>query len=188
MSRGRGDSVLWHWVYTADSIKLNQAPPAWLSQGPPARGNYSRSAWFGRKAPDFTLLDLDGRSVTLSSLRGKVVVLDFWATWCGACKEEMPTLEKIGEGYKAKQVIVLGISDERPSTVKKWMVSNQRNMATAIDPDGKTSEQYDVEGIPAILVIGRDGRVLSYYVGTQSEQSLSSAIDMALKESPTENK
>jgi peroxiredoxin len=188
LSGRHSDSVLWHWVYTADSIKLNRPPPEWLTQFPPARGDYLRPEWLGREAPDFTLLDLDGRPVTLSSLRGKVVVLDFWATWCGPCNEEMRALKKIDDEHKAKQVIVLGISDERPSTIKKWRAKNQRNLPSLVDPEGKTAEQYGVEGIPAIIVIGRDGKVVSYYTGTQSELSLGALIDKSLNEGHTKNK
>lgn len=109
------------------------------------------------------------------------MVLDFWATWCGPCREEMRTLEKIAGDYESA-VMAWGISDEAPSTVKKWIANNQRKLPTLLDPDGKTSERYQIQSIPVLIVISRDGKVLSYYIGVQSEQSLRSAIDTGLRE------
>jgi peroxiredoxin len=179
----RQNSVLWHWAYQVDSVKLNQPPPEWLIKISTTNGDHPRPDWVGRSAPDFNLLDLDGRPVRLSIMRGKVLILDFWATWCGPCIEEMPTLEKIREEYKSRGVEVWAISDEDPPTVKMWLARHERKLQTLIDPDGKISEQYQVEGIPALVVIGRNGKILSYYTGNQSEQSLRYAIDMALSES-----
>jgi peroxiredoxin len=78
---------------------------------------------------------------------------------------------------------VWGISDQEPSTVKVWLARYELKLQSLNDPDGKISEQYPVEGIPALVVIGRNGKILSYYTGNQSEQSLRYAIDMALSES-----
>ena len=180
----RDNATLWHWVYTVDSVKLNRPPPEWLVEFATKSGDHPRPDWVGREAPDFTLLDLSGREVKLSAMRGKIVLLDFWATWCVPCTEEIPTVEKIADHYKARTVETLGISDEEPSVVKEWLALNKRNLRILIDPEGKVSEQFQVEGIPALVVIGRDGRILSYYTGTQSEQSLCSVIDVALNENP----
>ena len=111
-----------------------------------------------QRAPDFNLLDLDGLPVSSSIMRGKVLILDFWATWCGPCTEEMPTLEKIREEYKSRGVEVWGISAEEPSTVKVWLARHERRLQSLMDPDGKISEQYQVAGIPALVVIGRNGK------------------------------
>jgi len=147
----------------------------------PSETGRARPDWVGRNAPDFSLLDLEGREINLSTSRGKVVVLDFWATWCGPCREEMKALEKISGDYKSA-AMVWGISDEEPSTVKKWMAANHRKLPTLLDTTGRTSQRYQVLSVPVLIVIGRDGKVLSYYIGVQSEQSLRSAIDVGLRE------
>jgi len=175
-------TVLWHWVYQVDSIKLNQPPPEWLTE-PLKKGadaGHDRPDWIGRDAPPFSLLDLNGRQVTLAALRGKVLVLDFWATWCGPCIAEMPTLETIEAEYKAKGVELWGVSSEEPSVVRKWLRQNHKTLETLVDAEGDTSEEYHVEGIPALVVIGRDGKICSYYIGNQTEQSLRAAIEAAL--------
>jgi peroxiredoxin len=181
--------VFWHWVFEVDSVALDQPPPQWLVESynqPPV--NHARAEWVGRIAPDFRLSDLDGRQVDLSGMRGKVVVLDFWATWCPPCREEVPIVETITNIYKTRGVEVWGISwDEESSTVKKWLANNQKNLRTLIDPDAKTSEPYEIKFIPALLVLGRRGEIVSYYQGTQSEQSLRSAIELALHEGPSNN-
>lgn len=177
--------VFWRWVYAVDSVKFNQAPPQWLVDiaSRAQESDHPRPEWVGRTAPDFVLPDLDGRQVNASSMHGLVVVLDFWATWCGPCKRELPIVQKIAEDYKSQGVQVWGISqDEEPSTVKKWMSDNGMEFRTLIDPDAKTAEQYEVKGIPALVVVGRSGKIVSYYEGNQSEQSLRSAIEAALHE------
>lgn len=182
--------VFWNWVYTVDSVKLNQPPPQWLVEvSSHAPVDHARPEWFGRTAPDFVLSDLDGHQVSSSSMRGLVVVLDFWATWCGPCRKELPIIEKVAEDYKSQGVQVWGISlDEEPLMLKKWMADNHAKFRTMIDPETKTPDQYQVQGIPAVVVIGPSGKVVSYYDGNQSEQSLRSAIALALREKrPTTN-
>jgi peroxiredoxin len=176
-------TVLWHWVYQVDSVKLNQPPPEWLTEllNKRADAGHYRLDWVGRDAPPFSLLDLNGRGVTLAEMRGKVLILDFWATWCGPCVAEMPTLEAIEAEYKVKGVELWGISSEEPSVVRKWLTQNHKTLKTLVDAEGDTSEEYMVEGIPALVVIGRDGRIRSYYIGNQTEQSLRTAIEVALR-------
>jgi thiol-disulfide isomerase/thioredoxin len=182
--------VSWQWVYTVDSVKLNQPPPQWFidaSNQPPM--DHARTEWVGRTAPDFVLFDLDGHQVNSSSMHGMVVVLDFWATWCGPCRKELPIIEKVAEDYQSQGVQFWGISlDEEPSIAKKWMADNHTKLRTMIDPETKTADQYQVQGIPAVVVIERSGKVVSYYDGNQSAESLRSAITLALREARPENK
>jgi peroxiredoxin len=128
---------------------------------------------------------LEGQQVRLSTMRGKVVLLDFWATWFGPCAAEMPIIKKITGDYSARDLETWGISDEKVKVVKEWLARNSWNLPVLLDAEDKVSEQFRVEGIPALLVIGRDGKILSYYTGMQAEQSLRSVIDLALNESPS---
>ena len=187
--QGRHDPALWHWVYTMDSVKLNQPPPEWLVESANRSDQPEpRPEWVGREAPNFTLPSLDGQQVRLPAMRGKIVLFDFWATWCGPCRAEMPIVKKIVDDYDAKGLEAWGISDEKARVVKEWMARNPWNLPVLVDAEDKVSEQSQVEGIPSLLVIGRDGKILSYYTGTQSEQSLRSVIDTALNESPATNR
>jgi peroxiredoxin len=178
----QGAPPVWHWLYTVDSIKLNQPPSNWLIDFATQHVDRARPEWVDREAPDFTLLDLDGHSFNLSSVRGQVVLLDFWATWCGPCREEMPVVETIRADYAAKGVEVWGVSDQPPSTVKEWLTRNQRKLPTLIDGDRTASSLYQIEGIPTLIVINRAGKVASYYFGREPEQILRSAIETALAE------
>jgi peroxiredoxin len=183
-----GRSVLWRWVYKVELIKVNQPPPDWLVEASTTNRNRPRPAWVGRDAPDFTLPTLERDQVSLSAMRGKIVVLDFWASWCGPCKEELPTVQRIADEYKARGIVVWGISDEKPLALQDWLARNHQKLQTLIDADRTISERYEVEGIPALIVVGRDGRILSYFTGTQSEESLRSAIEIGLGTKQSNNK
>jgi peroxiredoxin len=178
-------TMFWHWVYQLDSVKLNQPPPEWLIESlkSPHDADHNVPKWIGRDAPQFTLPDLDERQVSLKAMRGKVLVLSFWATWCAPCIAEMPALERIVADYKVKGVELWGVSSEGPSVVKEWLSQNQKSFRTLVDADGDTAEEYQLEGIPTLVVIGRDGKIRSYYTGNQTEQSLRTAIDSVLRES-----
>lgn len=185
--QGRGPhSALWHWVYTVDSIKLNQPPPQWLvNVSDSLPGDHPRPEWVGRTAPRFTLSDLNGREVAPSSMGHSVVVLDFWAVWCGPCRKELPTVEKLSRDLESQGVQVWGISvDDDPAMVKRWMAENHTAFHTLVDPDEKVANQFDVKALPSIVVIDASRKVTSYYVGNQTEQSLRSAIESALRENP----
>jgi thiol-disulfide isomerase/thioredoxin len=117
-------------------------------------------------------------------MRGEVVLLDFWATWCVPCIEAIPIIEKLADDYKGRDLEIWGISGEKSDHVKEWMLRQPRRLQTVIDRWGQTSKRYRVQGIPSLVVIDRDGKIVSYYLGNQSEQSLHDAIDLALETVP----
>ena len=128
----------------------------------------------GAKAPDFTVVDLEGHPVKLSDYLGKVVVIDFWATWCGPCIASMPHTNEVAKTYKDQGVVVLGscTSDTREN-FEKWVKTNQAkysNFIFAHDPAGRTPatiaiKQYGVTMIPHQYIIDRNGIIAGHCVG-----------------------
>lgn len=125
-------------------------------------------------APDFVAYDLEGKEVKLSDFRGKVVVLDFWASWCGPCKAAFPHVQEVAKTYKDQGVVVLasGTSDTREA-FEKFVRENQDKYPDIVwthdklerDPNRVSRKLYDVLGIPTQFVIDRDGRVVEAIVG-----------------------
>lgn len=113
-------------------------------------------------APDFTLIDLNGKEITLSKLKGSVVVLDFWGTWCHWCVKAMPKLQNVHEHFKGKNVVVLGIScqERAEADPKKFMADNKVTYNSLIFGD-KVAAQYGVRGYPTLYVISKDGKILT---------------------------
>jgi peroxiredoxin len=171
------------WTYTVTSLKLNQSPPDWLwAMAKSMRAGEERSQWAGRDAPAFGLPDLQGRIVALSAFKGKVLVLNLWATWCGPCKEEMESLEKLRADYSSKGVEVLGVTDEEPEVAQEWLSRNRRSLPTLTDPKRSLFDEYGVDQIPVVVVIGRDGKVVRFFVGLHRESDLRAAVEAAVGE------
>lgn len=128
----------------------------------------------GKKAPDFTLQTLDGEKVTLSKLKGKVVLVDFWASWCGPCRKSMPHLEATWQQYKDKGLVVVGINvDKEPEKARAFLAklssSTKISYATALDPNARVLGAYQVMQMPTAFLIGRDGLVKQRIVGFSDE-------------------
>jgi cytochrome c biogenesis protein CcmG/thiol:disulfide interchange protein DsbE len=116
-------------------------------------------------APDFTVRDSD-RTVTLSQLKGQVVVLNFWATWCPPCIEEMPSLVQMQERMKAKGVTVLAVSiDVDENAYRKFLTQHGVNLLTVRDPEEKTPSLYGTHMWPETYIIDRNGIVRRKFIG-----------------------
>lgn len=120
----------------------------------------------GTPAPDWKLKNADGQEVALASLRGKIVVMDFWATWCGPCVMAMPTMQALYEQYKDRPVAVFGINcrERGPSNPAAFFKSKGHTYPVLLEGDA-VANAYLVSGIPAFYVIGPDGRVLYAHAG-----------------------
>ena len=131
----------------------------------------------GHPAPALTLPGLGGGRLSLKSMRGKVVVLNFWATWCSPCKSEMPLLQRWYQGVKRKGVVVLGVDQqEGRKDVSPFVQQVHVTYPIALDTDGVASAQYDVAGLPTTLVIDRHGIVRSFKPGILDASYLQSQV------------
>lgn len=122
----------------------------------------------GQHGPAFSLLTLDGRRATLADYRDKLVVLNFWATWCLPCTDEMPTLERLWKEYSARGLVVLGVSVDRGAP-RALLEPYVRNLALTfpilLDPDSKTATAWRVTGLPATFLVRPGGEVAGMAVG-----------------------
>jgi thiol-disulfide isomerase/thioredoxin len=109
---------------------------------------------------DFTLKDLHNKKVTLSELRGKIVLVNFWATWCPPCRMEMPDLSWIYDHYKSQGLVILSITSEDVFTVGPFVVRAGYNPPVLIDAGGKVAKQFHVDGIPRSFVFNREGKLV----------------------------
>ena len=119
---------------------------------------------------DFQLTALDGKLYRLSDYKGRVVVLNFWATWCPPCQREMPTLETLHKSRGNKDLVVLAISDEESKTISEFATSKGGySMPLLLDDGGKLHDRYGRRGIPHTIIIGRDGKIAEQFYGMLSE-------------------
>ena len=122
----------------------------------------------GKPAPDLNLSTLDGRQMSLFSLRGKVVLLDFWATWCAPCRDQMPAIAKLVKETIDQGLVVLGINDdETPERAARF--ANEQKLDWPSLFDGKqheAREKYKVDGIPTLVLIDKHGVVVEYQFGS----------------------
>ncbi len=124
-----------------------------------------RPAHIGLAAPDFTVQDGD-RKVTLDELRGKVVVLNFWATWCPPCIEEMPSLVQMQQRMKDRGIEVLAVSvDADQGAYERFLKTYQVNLLTVRDPDQKSSSLYGTSKFPETYIIDRQGILRRKFIG-----------------------
>jgi peroxiredoxin len=120
----------------------------------------------GKAAPDFTLPGIDGQPVSLQQYRGKVVFLNFWATWCIPCREEMPGLEQLHQKYQSDGLAVLAIDlKESAEQVKTFFQKHGLSFPSLLDQQGSVFRDYLVVGMPTTYLIGRDGQLLARGIG-----------------------
>ncbi len=134
----------------------------------------------GLPAPEISFTDLDGKTVNLKDLRGKVVFIDFWATWCGPCRMEMPHIEKLYQEFKGNEEIAfLGASNEEKSTVTGFLKKNQYSFPIVLVKAEDAAGKFKVSSIPAGFVIDAEGIIRAHMIGTQSEAQLRAAFAKA---------
>ena len=108
-----------------------------------------------------------GQNLSLGALKGKVVFLNFWATWCGPCRAEMPSMEALYSRYREKGLEILAVNcGEEQEEVLAFMKSNRLSFPVALDSDGKVSGAYGIQAIPASFIIDREGKIIIRVVGS----------------------
>jgi peroxiredoxin len=114
-----------------------------------------------RQRADFTLTDLNGKNWTLKSLSGKVVLVNFWATWCPPCRKEMPDLDVLYQRFEESGLVILAISDEDSGKVKQFIADHKVSYPVLLDPGRKVNELFRVQGIPKSFLYDRKGNVVA---------------------------
>lgn len=164
-------------------------PPAGAKKAEPAKEDETArddtNSLKGAEAPNFTLIDMEGNEVSLNSLRGKVVFLDFWATWCPPCRNSLPHTQALSQHEKTKSgdLVVLAVNArEDVDKVKKFMQDNNYSFRVLLDKDGKVLDSFKVRGIPTFVLIDREGKVAWVQVGFMpgSEKAMEEAVTQAL--------
>ncbi len=138
-------------------------------------------------APNFTLQTLDGKEVTLSELKGKVILLDFWATWCGPCRESIPHLIQLYKNYQKDGLVVIGMNVEKGEmdTVRRFVKSLDIPYPITLSPD-EVQRDYRVSGLPTTILIDKQGRIREKMVGFTSEiaKQMTAKVVTLLSEKP----
>jgi thiol-disulfide isomerase/thioredoxin len=119
---------------------------------------------------DFTLSDLNGKPYKLSDLRGKVVLVNFWATWCTSCRREMPDLDKLNARFAPQELVVLSISDEEQTKVAPFIASSGYRPTVLLDPGDTVHKKFHIEGIPKTYLFDRNGKLLGETIDQSTER------------------
>ena len=142
----------------------------------------------GFLAPDFTLDTLDGKKVTLSELRGKIVIINLWATWCPPCRAEMPALENAYEQYRDSEVIILGLNvtnQDSEKDIPPFVEEFGLTFPILLDRDGSVSTLYQLKALPTTYFVNRKGIIRTVVIGgPMNETFIRSKIEALLQEIP----
>lgn len=171
------------WILRGSALMIVAVALYFLARhrGVPARMS-GMSSGQQSVAPDFLLPDLKGAKIQLVSYQGKIVLLDFWATWCDPCREEIPHFVELQNKYGGQGLQIIGISmDDEPQPVRAFYERFKMNYPVLMG-NAKTGELYGgVLGLPIVFLIGRDGRIVAKYVGATDVQVFDKEIAKLLR-------
>lgn len=135
----------------------------------------------GKQAPDFNLTDIEGKQVSLSDFKGKVVILDFFASWCPPCRQEVPDFIELQKAYENDGFTVLGVAMVRAAEAKSFAEEFGINYPVLVD-DGKASDIYGpIRSIPTTFILDKDGKIVKMYIGFRSKQVFEADIKALLQ-------
>jgi peroxiredoxin len=119
-------------------------------------------------APDFRLMSRDGQAVSLSDLKGQVVMINFWATWCGPCRQEMPLLEQLYSRYESLGFTLLGVNvEENSHDAESFLEDTPVSFPILFDPENGVSQLYNVSAMPSTVIVDRSGNMRFLHHGYQ---------------------
>jgi len=128
----------------------------------------------GSTAPDFTLQDLQGKAMRLADFQGKVVFLNFWATWCPPCRTEMPSMDMLNEVFKTTDFVMLAVNVEQEGrdTVPSFLERSPHSFTVLLDLEAKVQNAYGVYRFPETFLIDKQGRIARHYIGAYDWSSV----------------
>lgn len=133
------------------------------------------------RAPDFTITTFDGDEMTLSELRGNIVIVNFWASWCGPCRDEAPALQAVWEKYRDDGVIILGVAYvDSESGSRAFIEEYSLTYPNGPDVGTRISDDYNIRGVPETFIIDQNGEVAEFIYAQVTEADLSATIDRLL--------
>jgi peroxiredoxin len=132
-----------------------------------------------RQQANFTLNDMDGHAWTLKDLRGKVLLVNFWATWCPPCRKEMPDLESLYKQFKDQGLVILAISDEEAIKVKPFIAERHVTYPVLLDLDRQAHKDFQIEGIPKSFVYDREGKLVSQAIDMRTHSQFMKMLEQA---------
>jgi cytochrome c biogenesis protein CcmG, thiol:disulfide interchange protein DsbE len=168
-------------VLLAGVVAAVVAVVALLSTGLGKDPSVTASPLVGRTAPDFTLQQLDGPAMTLSKLRGQVVVINFWASWCTECHTEQSALDDAWQQFRDSGVVVVGVNfEDTTGDARDYVRTAGVSYPIVEDTDSRTALAYGLRGIPETFVVNKTGRIVDRVIGPVDETKLSSEINSVL--------
>ncbi len=175
LSRGPGSRAIRRGRWVAATVVGLAALAVGCQAQPEAR--------LGGVAPDFTLASVDGSRVRLADLKGKPVLVNFWATWCTPCREEMPIMQEVYEQYRARGLAILAVNmEEDEARVGQWIEQGGYTFTFVLDSDGQQVKRYNVNAAPTSYFIGRDGVIRDLKLGAISPSEMRGKVETLLTE------
>ena len=142
------------------------------------------TARLGSPAPDFTLPSIDSTPVRLSEFKGQPVFINFWATWCVPCREEMPLMQEVYDQYRDRGLVILAVNmEEDARTVRRWVEQGGFTFTFLLDGEGEQVKRYNVTAAPTSYFVGRDGVIRDLKLGALSRNDLQAKVEKLLADS-----